>query len=81
METTIHSGKEDERVANPQYLDEEIKKSGLKRAYLAEKCGMTRQSFTTKCKNPCSFTAAQVSVLCKELKITQLTRQNQIFFT
>lgn len=68
-------------MANAQYLEEEIKKSGLKRAFLASKCGITRQSFTTKCKNPSSFTAAQVSILCKELKITQASRKEQIFFT
>jgi hypothetical protein len=68
-------------MADVQYLEKEIKNSGLKREYLAKKCGMTRQSFTTKCKNPETFTAAQVSVLCKELKITQLSKQKQIFFT
>ena len=67
-------------MADVRYLEEEIKKSGLKREYLARQCGMTRQSFTTKCKKPESFTAAQVSILCKELKITQLSKQKQIFF-
>jgi hypothetical protein len=80
METTTHCRKEGKSVANTLYLEEEIKKSGLKKAYLAKLCGMTRQSFTSKCKDPSSFTAAQVSILCKELKITQVTRQRQIFF-
>lgn len=81
METASYCMKGGTKVADAQYLEEEIKNSGLKRSYLAAKCGITRQSFTTKCKNPQSFTAAQVSVLCRELKITQLTKQKQIFFT
>lgn len=68
-------------MANAQYLEEEIKNSGLKKSFLADKCGITRQSFTNKCKDPSSFTAAQVSILCKELKITQLVKRNEIFFT
>lgn len=68
-------------MADVQYLEETIKESGLKLSYLAEKCGLTRQGFRLKCKKPESFTAAQVSVLCKELKITQASKQKQIFFT
>lgn len=68
-------------MENAQYLEEEIKKSGLKKAFLADKCGITRQSFTTKCKNPSSFTAAQVAILCRELKITQASKKERIFFT
>lgn len=67
-------------LANAQYLDDAIRESGLKKTYLADKCGLSRQGFAKKCKNPDSFTAAQVSILCRELKINQLTRQNQIFF-
>lgn len=68
-------------TANSQYLETEIKKSGLKKSYLASKLGITRQSFSTKCKEPSQFTCAQVAVLCEELKITQLTQRDRIFFT
>lgn len=68
-------------MADVQYLEEIIKASGLKISYLAEKCGLSRQGFRLKCKKPESFTAAQVSALCKELRITQASKQKQIFFT
>lgn len=67
-------------MGNQQYLEDEIKKSGLKKEYLARKLGITRQSFSMKCKDPSSFTAAQVSILCNELKITQFKKKDKIFF-
>ena len=63
-----------------QYLDEEIKKSGLKKSFLAKELGMSRQSFSYKCKNPTLFTAAQINVLCNLLKVTTLSKRDQIFF-
>ena len=67
-------------MGNALYLEKIIKESGLKKQYLADKCGMTRQSFTSKCKEPSSFTAANVAILCKELNITSLKKRDEIFF-
>ena len=67
-------------MGKAQYLEAIIRDSGLKKQYLADKCGMTRQSFTTKCKDPSSFTAANVAVLCKELKINSMQKAKEIFF-
>ena len=61
-------------------LNEEIMKSGVKKCHLAEKCSMTRQSFAKKLKNPSSFTAEQVSIICRELRITRQADRERIFF-
>lgn len=66
-------------MGNPQHLEEVIDKSGKKKGYLAERIGVTRQTFTKKCKDPSSFTNLQVSILCDELNITKLTDRVKIF--
>lgn len=67
-------------MVNTQYLEEEILKSGKKKTYLAERCGITRQSLTNKINNRTEFTLSQVKILCDELGISQLTKQERIFF-
>lgn len=67
-------------MINTQYLEEKIRLSGKKKGYLAEKCGITRQSLTSKIKNDSQFTVDQVAVLCKELNITRTTEKESIFF-
>ncbi len=66
-------------MGNPQHLEEVIDKSGKKKGYLADRIGVTRQTFTKKCKDPSSFTNLQVSILCDELSITKLTDRVKIF--
>lgn len=66
-------------MGNPQYLEKVINNSGKKKGYLAERIGVTRQTFTKKCKDPSSFTNLQVSILCDELSITRLTDRVKIF--
>lgn len=67
-------------MVDTQYLENEIKKSGKKKQYLAEKCGITRQSFSDKIRNRSEFTARQIMILCDELQISQLTKKDKIFF-
>lgn len=67
-------------MVNTQLLEEAIAISGKKKAYLAEKCGLTRQSLTSKINNRSEFTGTQTMILCKELGIKQLTRKDAIFF-
>lgn len=67
-------------MENAQYLETVIKDSGIKKTHLAKCCGITRQSFAKKCKNPKSFTAEQIAIICRELKITQLSKRQEIFF-
>lgn len=66
-------------MGNPQYLEEVIDNSGKKKGYLAEKIGVTRQTFTKKCKDPSSFTNLQATILCDELGITKLSDRQKIF--
>ena len=67
-------------MINSQYLEDKIKESGKKKEYLARKCGITRQSFTSKCKNDSQFTVDQVAILCRELNIVKLSEKDRIFF-
>lgn len=66
-------------MGNPQYLDDYIKESGKKKGYLADKLGVTRQTFKKKCKDPSSFTSHHATILCEELNITRLTDREKIF--
>ena len=67
-------------MINTQYLEEKIKQSGKKKEYLARKCGITRQSLTSKIKNDSQFTVDQVAILCKELNISRASEKESIFF-
>lgn len=58
-------------MTNKELLDEYIEKSGLKLTYIAEKLGITIQSFGQKRNNLSSFKASEVYVLCDLLNITE----------
>ena len=57
-------------TTNKDLLDEYIRKSGLKISFLAEKLGITVQSFGQKRNNMSNFKAAEIYVLCDLLNIT-----------
>ena len=67
-------------MTNSRLLKEIISKSGLKMERLADLCGITRQSLTNKINNRSSFTAREIDILCKALKITSLSEKERIFF-
>ena len=67
-------------MVNTEILEDKIKQSGKKREYLAQQCGITRQSLTSKIKNDSQFTVDQVASLCRELNITSLSEKERIFF-
>ena len=67
-------------MINTQYLEEKITLSGKKKEFLAQKCGITRQSLTSKINNRSPFTVDQVAVLCRELNISRPTEKEYIFF-
>ena len=67
-------------MTNTKLLDEWIEKSGKKKGYLAEKCGLSRQGFYLKCINEQEFTVSEVNILCAELNITTLRDKENIFF-
>lgn len=66
-------------MGNPQYLEEFIVSSGKKKGYLSDKLGVSRQTFSKKCKNPSSFTNIQANILCEELNVTKLSDRQKIF--
>lgn len=68
-------------MTDVQYLEKLIKESGKKREYLAEKLGLSRQSFSAKCNGKSEFNATQMRILCEELKIVDLEVKEAVFFT
>lgn len=67
-------------MTNTELLEKAIDDSGLKREYIAEKCGITRQSLASKINNKSLFTAKEIGVLCEVLRITDLKIKEAIFF-
>ena len=67
-------------MVNTQMLEDLIKESGKKKSYLADKLGLSIQSFRLKCSNKAVFNTNEVAVLCSELGITRLTDKEKIFF-
>lgn len=67
-------------MVNTEVLEDKIKQSGKKKEFLAQQCGITRQSLTSKIRNDSQFTVDQVIVLCRELNITSLSEKDKIFF-
>lgn len=61
-------------------LEEAIKESGLKKSFIAEKLGLSRQGFLNKCNNSSAFTSVEINALCQILDITKLTEKEAIFF-
>lgn len=67
-------------MTDTQYLEKVIAESGKKKGYLADKLGISRQSFHKKMTNATRFNLNEVQVLCSELNITKLSVKNDIFF-
>lgn len=69
-----------EIMTNTALLNEYIAKSGLKKNYLAEKCGLSGAGFANCCNNRAEFKASQIAVLCKLLNISSAKERERIFF-
>ena len=69
-----------DNVTNLALLEEKIKQSGKKKAYLAKKVGLTPAGFRNCCLNKSEFRTGQVQILCEELNITSLKEKQAIFF-
>lgn len=67
-------------MTNTELLESWIAKSGKKKAYLADKVGLSRAGFRNCCINRAEFTANQIQILCDELGIKKLTDREAIFF-
>lgn len=67
-------------MTNVKLLEAKIEKSGLKKRFLQEKLGVSKQGFYNLCKGKTQFRTEQVNILCKELNITDLEEKEAIFF-
>lgn len=67
-------------MTNVELLDAEIKASGKKIGYLAEKCGLSATGFYNCRTNRAEFKASHIQVLCQELNINSLAKRQAIFF-
>ena len=68
-----------ERLENVLYLEEKINCSGKKKSYLARKLGISRQTFSKKCKNPKLFSNLQAELLCEEIGVFKDEEKVKIF--
>jgi hypothetical protein len=67
-------------VTNKEKLEQAIKAKGLKKAFLAEKIGLTPAGFCNCLNNRAEFKASQINTLCDVLGITDLAEKEAIFF-
>lgn len=75
-----HQESEVNNLTNTKLLEKKIRDSGLKKGYLADKCGLSRAGFRNCELNKAEFTTSQVNTLCEELGITSLREKETIFF-
>lgn len=61
-------------------LEDLIQKSGKKKSYLAQKCGLSAAGFRNCVKNDAEFKQSQIDTLCTELNITSLKVKESVFF-
>lgn len=72
--------REVKKLTNTKLLEKKIRECGLKKGYLAEKCGLSRAGFRNCELNKAEFTATHITILCVELGITSLQEKEAIFF-
>ena len=68
-------------VTNTSLLDSKIKESGLKITYIAEKMGISRDTFYKKKSALRAFNQYEIDKLCNILNITSLKEKESIFFS
>lgn len=67
-------------MVNTTLLCEVIKKSGLKRYYIAEKLNLTTYGLQKKIENNTQFKADEIKEFCNILGIDSLEEREKIFF-
>ena len=67
-------------MTNRELLEEKIRRSGLKKGYIAEKLGVTPSTFSALLNNKSEFKASQISIICKLLNIQDDAEVKAIFF-
>ena len=73
-------GKGGVNVTNSEELNKLIKKSGLKRGYIADVVGISYYSLNKKINNESPFKAGEIQIMCELLGITDLEEKERIFF-
>ena len=66
-------------MINTKLLEDKIRESGIKKKFLAEKLGMSRQTLNASISNKTEFKVSHVPVICDVLGIEDHER-DRIFF-
>lgn len=67
-------------MTNTALLEELIARSGKKKKYLAEKCGLSPAGFRNCVTNAAEWKASQIDILCSELGVKDLETKEALFF-
>lgn len=67
-------------MTNKELLEKAIKAKGVKKAFLAEKIGLSPAGFCNCLNNRAEFKASQINALCELLDIKSLAEKEAIFF-
>lgn len=67
-------------MVNTELLNKLIDSSGLKREYIAQRIGISRQALYSKILGETQFTIKEVAILSEVLGIKRLTDRDRIFF-
>lgn len=68
-------------MVNTQELEKYINNSGKTKSFLANKMGITIQTFRKKCTNQNDFYLSEADVLCEELGIKTKKERDNIFLS
>ena len=68
-------------MTNTEALNELIRKSGLKKKFLAEQLNLSAFGLQKKIENMYDFKSTEIAILCNLLKINSLKQKEEIFFT
>lgn len=68
-------------MVNTTLLKEKVKVSGYRPGWIAEQLGITSSAWSYKVNGHRSFTADEIILLCKLLKIRSLKEKEAIFFS
>lgn len=61
-------------------LNDKLNNSGLRKQFVADKLGITRQGLDNKLNGKSDFKSEEMAVLCDILHITSLREKDRIFF-
>jgi hypothetical protein len=69
-----------DNLTDTNLLNDSIKRSGLKRTWIAEQLGLSYFGFQKKVNNESQFKANEIKQLCILLRIESLVEREHIFF-